>query len=189
MNITSCSASVATIGLTYQLILSATLANAFDPQLMILGGGLVTTEDLLLSPARESFKRFIFARAHRELPPLAPARLGTDAGLIGAALLALYEYPDPSTGGREEILLGATSATPQLSRRLIVAPMKLRISEIWRSCNYRSPVCAYATLGRSRQAGTLLLELDRRGGARLYRKLPASLRRGAFHVCPSGRLL
>jgi glucokinase len=74
----------------------ASLANVFDTQLMILGGGLVNTGDLLLSPARDSFERFLFARAHRELPPLVPARLGTEAGLIGAALLALHRYPEPS---------------------------------------------------------------------------------------------
>jgi len=73
----------------------ASLTNVFDPQLVIVGGGLVTTGDLLLTPARESFERFIFARAHRRLPPLVPARLGSDAGLIGAALLALRQAPRP----------------------------------------------------------------------------------------------
>lgn len=73
----------------------ASLTNVFDPQLVILGGGLATTGDLLLTPARESFERFIFARAHRKLPPLVPARLGSDAGLIGAALLALRQAPRP----------------------------------------------------------------------------------------------
>jgi glucokinase len=79
----------------------ASLANVFDPQLIILGGGLVTSGDLLLGPARESFERFIFARTHRKLPSLVPARLGTDAGLIGAALLALHRHPDLSTRGQE----------------------------------------------------------------------------------------
>jgi glucokinase len=73
----------------------ASLANVFDPQLVILGGGLVTTGDLLLVPARESFERFIFARAHRKVPPIVPARLGSQAGLIGAALLALQRSPRP----------------------------------------------------------------------------------------------
>ena len=73
----------------------ASLTNVFDPQLVILGGGLVTTGDLLLVPARESFERFIFARAHRKVPPLVPARLGSQAGLIGAALLALRRSPRP----------------------------------------------------------------------------------------------
>lgn len=71
----------------------ASLVNVLDPQLVILGGGLITTGDLLLRPTRASFERFIFAPAHRQLPPLAPAQLGPDAGLIGAALLALHQHP------------------------------------------------------------------------------------------------
>jgi glucokinase len=85
----------------------ASLANVFDPQVMVLGGGLVTTGDLLLRPTRESFERFIFARTHRELPPLVPARLGTKAGLMGAALLALHRYPDSSALGGEKTPLAA----------------------------------------------------------------------------------
>ena len=74
--------------------------NVFDPQVVILGGGLVTTGDLLLVPVRESFERFVFGRAHRTLPALALARMETNAGLIGAALLALHQHrgtydPDP----------------------------------------------------------------------------------------------
>ena len=51
--------------------------------------------DLLLVPARESFERFIFAREHRTAPPIMPAQLGSEAGLIGAALLALQRSPRP----------------------------------------------------------------------------------------------
>jgi glucokinase len=69
----------------------ASLVNIFDPQMMILGGGLVTTSDLILVPTRASLERFVFASAHRQLPHLAAVRLGTDAGLIGAALLALNQ--------------------------------------------------------------------------------------------------
>jgi glucokinase len=71
----------------------ASLVNVFDPQLVILGGGLVTSGDLLLTPALASFERFVFARPHRKLPALALAQLGIDAGLIGAALLALHRCP------------------------------------------------------------------------------------------------
>jgi glucokinase len=71
----------------------ASLVNIFDPQIVILGGGLVATGDLLLAPTRESFERFVFARPHRKLPALALAQLETGAGLIGAALLALHQYP------------------------------------------------------------------------------------------------
>ena len=78
----------------------ASLVNVFDPQVVILGGGLVTTGDLLLAPARESFERFVFGRSHRTLPALALARMEANAGLIGAALLALHQHlathdPDP----------------------------------------------------------------------------------------------
>ncbi len=78
----------------------ASLVNVFDPQVVILGGGLVTTGDLLLVPARQSFERFVLGRAHRTLPALALARMETNAGLIGAALLALHRHrgthdPDP----------------------------------------------------------------------------------------------
>ena len=71
----------------------ASLVNIFDPQVVVLSGGLVATGDLLLAPTRESFERFVFARPHRELPALALAQMGPDAGLIGAALLALHRNP------------------------------------------------------------------------------------------------
>jgi glucokinase len=73
----------------------ASLVNVFDPQLVILAGGLMATGDLLLTPTLASFERFVFARLHRELPALALAQMGTDAGLIGAALLALHQCPGP----------------------------------------------------------------------------------------------
>ncbi len=76
----------------------ASLVNIFDPQVVILGGGLVTTGDLLLAPTRESYERFVFARPHRKLPALAFAQMGTGAGLIGAALLALHQYPGAHNG-------------------------------------------------------------------------------------------
>jgi glucokinase len=67
----------------------ASLITIFDPDVVVVGGGLAATGDLLLAPARASMERYVFGRAHRELPPVAPARLGADAGLVGAATLAL----------------------------------------------------------------------------------------------------
>jgi len=77
----------------------ASLVTIFDPDVVVVGGGLVATGDLLLAPARASMERYVFGRAHRELPPVAPARLGADAGLVGAALLALRGI---KTDGRAE---------------------------------------------------------------------------------------
>jgi glucokinase len=67
----------------------ASLITIFDPDVVVVGGGVSTTGELLLAPARASMERYVFGRAHRELPPVAPARLGADAGLVGAASLAL----------------------------------------------------------------------------------------------------
>ena len=67
----------------------ASLVTIFDPDLVVVGGGVAATGDLLLTPARASFERYVHARAHRDLPPVVPARLGADAGLVGAATLAL----------------------------------------------------------------------------------------------------
>lgn len=63
------------------------LLNIFDPDRIIIGGGLSDLGDRLLDPAR----RVIAARA---LPALRPcpvvvAALGPDAGVVGAAALAL----------------------------------------------------------------------------------------------------
>jgi glucokinase len=67
----------------------ASLITIFDPDVVVVGGGLAAVGDLLLAPARASMERYVFGRPHRELPPVAPARLGGDAGLVGAATLAL----------------------------------------------------------------------------------------------------
>jgi glucokinase len=67
----------------------ASLITIFDPDVVVVGGGLAATGELLLAPARASMERYVFGGRHRELPPVAPARLGADAGLVGAAVLAL----------------------------------------------------------------------------------------------------
>ncbi len=65
----------------------AGLVAAFDPEMVVVGGGVSAAGDLLLDPAREALIRSTYAAAHRRLPPLVPARLGPAAGAIGAAYL------------------------------------------------------------------------------------------------------
>jgi glucokinase len=67
----------------------ASLVTIFDPDLVVIGGGVAATGELLLGPARASFQRYVHGRGHRDLPPVVPTRLGDDAGLVGAATLAL----------------------------------------------------------------------------------------------------
>ncbi len=69
----------------------ASLVNLFDFELIVIGGGVAAAGDLLLVPARASFEQFVFARAHRQLPAIAFARLGSEAGWVGSAILALDE--------------------------------------------------------------------------------------------------
>jgi glucokinase len=69
----------------------AGLANVLDPEVVVVGGGVVAAGEWLLEPARRVFARSIEAPAHRPEVPILPASLGNDAGAVGAALLALEE--------------------------------------------------------------------------------------------------
>ncbi len=72
----------------------ASLANIFDPDLFVIGGGVSAVGDLMLDPARQELRT-------RALPPMnkAPVRLaelGPEAGMIGAAAMALIELDGES---------------------------------------------------------------------------------------------
>jgi glucokinase len=66
------------------------MINAFNPEVVVIGGGAVAAGDLLLDPAREVV-------AEQALPPAAraarivPAHFGDESGMLGAALFALDE--------------------------------------------------------------------------------------------------
>lgn len=66
----------------------ASIVNALDPEIVVVGGGAMRAGDLLLDPARTAAAARLVGREHRTLPPIVPAELGDDAGLVGAALLA-----------------------------------------------------------------------------------------------------
>ncbi len=66
----------------------AGFANAFDPECIVLGGGLIEVGDLLLDPIRSQFGRLVEGGEHRPEVPILPATLGERAGAIGAALIA-----------------------------------------------------------------------------------------------------
>ena len=64
-------------------------ANIFEPEVFVIGGGVIAAGDLLLEPARRVL-------AERALPPMkripvVAAELGADAGMIGAAAMARIE--------------------------------------------------------------------------------------------------
>ncbi|WP_460447744.1 ROK family glucokinase, partial [Angustibacter aerolatus] len=66
----------------------ANLAAAFDPGLFVIGGGVSDARELLLNPARESFRRALTGRGFRPEARVVRAQLGNEAGLVGAADLA-----------------------------------------------------------------------------------------------------
>ncbi|HXV93137.1 MAG TPA: ROK family protein [Pseudonocardia sp.] len=67
----------------------ASLANIFELDAVVVGGGLVDTGDLLLEPARAAAREYAYGIQARGVVPVVPATAGSDAGKIGAALLAL----------------------------------------------------------------------------------------------------
>jgi glucokinase len=64
----------------------ATLAAVTDPELVVIGGGITgVAGDLILPTAREYFVKNLSGRGHRGELQILTAKLGNDAGIIGAA--------------------------------------------------------------------------------------------------------
>jgi len=70
----------------------ANLVAAFDPETVVVGGGLSAAGDLLLEPARQAMRGSLVGAAHRTVPPVVRAALGPEAGAIGAADLARQTF-------------------------------------------------------------------------------------------------
>jgi len=66
----------------------ASLAAVLDPDIFVVGGGVIAAGDLLLAPAREALQRSLPAKDHRVVAPIVAADMGNDAGIVGAAALA-----------------------------------------------------------------------------------------------------
>ena len=77
----------------------ANLANVFDPQGFVLGGGLVAAGEMLLDPVRAAFAGLVTGGPYRPEVAIVPATLGEHAGAIGAAclfdILREIERPQP----------------------------------------------------------------------------------------------
>ncbi len=69
----------------------ASIANAVDPEIIVVGGGASAAGEPLLGPAREAMAARLMGAAYRQQPGVRRAELGADAGLVGAALLARPE--------------------------------------------------------------------------------------------------
>ena len=67
----------------------ASLANIFDPEVIVIGGGVMAAGDLLLEPARRELKARALPPMNRT--PVLAAKLGPEAGMVGAAAMARIE--------------------------------------------------------------------------------------------------
>jgi glucokinase len=67
----------------------ANFANIFEPDAIVVGGGVIAAGDLLLEPARRVLCERALAPMNRT--PVVEAELGNDAGMIGAAAMARIE--------------------------------------------------------------------------------------------------
>jgi glucokinase len=63
------------------------LTNLLDPELFVLGGGLVGLHDLIVDPIKHWFVELLYAPSYRPHPRLEVAWLAERSGAIGAALL------------------------------------------------------------------------------------------------------
>ena len=72
----------------------ASLANIFDPDVIVIGGGVSVVGDLMLDPAREELTSRALPPMNRT--PVQLAELGPEAGMIGAAAMALIELDKES---------------------------------------------------------------------------------------------
>jgi len=66
----------------------ANLIAVLDPEVVVLGGGLIDAADLWLDQTRRRITELTVAAGHRDLPPVVAAVHGADAAALGAALLA-----------------------------------------------------------------------------------------------------
>jgi glucokinase len=66
----------------------AQLVNILDPEAVVVGGGLGLSTGLYRTSLEESLRSHVWSEMHREVPLLS-AKLGKDAGWIGAALGAI----------------------------------------------------------------------------------------------------
>ncbi len=63
----------------------ADMAAILDPDVVVIGGGVSVLGEMVLGPARERLERALPGRGFRPGPTVVGARLGAQAGLVGAA--------------------------------------------------------------------------------------------------------
>jgi glucokinase len=68
----------------------AQLAAILDPGVFVIGGGVSAAGELLREPTVRAFRKHLTARGHRPTADVRIAKLGPEAGIVGAADLARW---------------------------------------------------------------------------------------------------
>ncbi|MEU4802508.1 ROK family glucokinase [Actinosynnema sp. NPDC023587] len=66
----------------------ALVADVYDPEVVVIGGGVSESAPLFLDEARERYSAVVTGAGHRPLARIRTAQLGDDAGIVGVATLA-----------------------------------------------------------------------------------------------------
>ncbi|WP_280340160.1 ROK family protein [Nocardia neocaledoniensis] len=77
----------------------AFVSDIFDPDLVVIAGGVSSSAPLFLDEAREHYASAVTGAGHRPLARLRTTQLGEAAGMIGAAELARAAVGAPVAGG------------------------------------------------------------------------------------------
>jgi glucokinase len=77
-------------------IVIANLVNIFNPQVVVIGGGVIAAGELLLSPARTVVAQRVLPFLSEHVSIVA-ARFGVEAGMVGAAALAYEQIARAAT--------------------------------------------------------------------------------------------
>ncbi len=112
----------------------ANLVNIFNPDVVVVGGGVIAAGDLLLAPARAVVAERALSPS-KEHARIVPARFGAESGMLGAAALALVVLgPGTPTISRDDhhfeslrrpphgFLAMSVSAPDRMPGRLVVCP-------------------------------------------------------------------
>ena len=81
--------AIETVGRALGIGLSS-LVNVLNPEVIVIGGGVIAAGEMLLEPARREMMERALAPA-RDAVRVVPAAFGDEAGMMGAALMAREE--------------------------------------------------------------------------------------------------
>src|SRR5690606_24597455 len=65
------------------------IINIFQPEVILIGGGIVKEGEYLLKPLREMVYEHVYGKNEVKLTEIKKALMGNDAGIVGAAMLGV----------------------------------------------------------------------------------------------------